>query len=69
MGTVQWVHTMGERLAMLLTLTERSGIDRKNIAKLQRISIDLTCAPERACIADFTDEQAALIMRLHMVHF
>jgi len=69
MGTVQWVHTMGERLAMLLTLTERSGIDRKDMSKLQRIKTDLMCEPERACIMDFTNEQAALIMRLHMTHF
>lgn len=69
MSSDKWVNTLGERLAMLLTLSERSGMHHADMIRLKRISADLTCAPERACITDFTDEHAALIMRLHMAHF
>jgi hypothetical protein len=61
--------TIGERLAMVLTLGPRSGLRTADRNDMQVLADRLPGAAEKATILDFTEKEIERISTLYAKHF
>lgn len=61
--------TIGERLALVLTLDPRSGLSSLDRNDMQLLAGRLRGAAEKATILDFTEKEIERITTLYAKHF